>query len=363
MTVGLDVRKLNDGGIGRYIKNVLLGAVRRFPRDRFVLFCFSGQRDTIIRLLDKKNPNFQLQVVKTGLYSLAETFQLGFIVNRCGLDVFHTPHYVLPFCIKVPCVVTVHDLIHLHFPEYLPSFPARMYARLHIRHAMRNARRVITVSMASKKDIAANYPREAAKLRVIYNGLSVYPASGQGKTGNFFLYVGNLKPHKNVRALIDVIWEMRALGFPVNLKIVTQDKKTARLQAYIRDRQLSRSIRFYYDITDRRLFSLYADSRAVVSASRYEGFGLPPAEAALMKRPVIVSDIPVFREILDRDSCLIQSDRPGLSAQSIIDLFQNRKRLDRIVVENYRKVSRFSIDTAVARTRRVYAEAVRESEN
>jgi len=85
-------------------------------------------------------------------YSFAELFSLGARLNAVPFDVFHTPHYVLPFGIKAPTVITVHDLIQVRQPE---RFYYPLVAGALIRSGLRRATRVLTVSGASRADLVS----------------------------------------------------------------------------------------------------------------------------------------------------------------------------------------------------------------
>jgi glycosyltransferase involved in cell wall biosynthesis len=90
---------------------------------------------------------------------------------RAKADLLHEPHYVLPPLTRCRTVVTIHDCIHLRFPEYLPSRAAFAYAHTMIRLAARKADRVLTVSDASKRDILHYTGVAPEKVVVVYNGL------------------------------------------------------------------------------------------------------------------------------------------------------------------------------------------------
>src|SRR5437762_7731715 len=88
-----------------------------------------------------------------GNYSLAEQIRIPRALKREKVDLFHAPHYVLPPLVRCPSVVTIHDCIHLMFPQYLPNRWALAYARTSISLAAKRATRVLTVSESSKRDI------------------------------------------------------------------------------------------------------------------------------------------------------------------------------------------------------------------
>src|SRR5438093_2734549 len=144
MRVGIDVRKLGDGGIGEYIRETLIAARAARPDLEIVAFGTPGSQALLP--LDPVD----WVPVAAGKYSIAEHFMLPAAARGRGIDVFHAPHYVLPLALSIPAIVTVHDLIHVLFPR---SVLHRLYARFMIASACRRARRVIAVSDTLSPDL------------------------------------------------------------------------------------------------------------------------------------------------------------------------------------------------------------------
>jgi glycosyltransferase involved in cell wall biosynthesis len=153
--------------------------------------------------------------VDAGNYSLSEQWAVPRALARAKVQLFHAPHYVVSPLTPVPFVVTIHDCIHLRFPEYLPNRVASHYARVMMRMSARRSRRILTVSEASKQDILHYLHVPADKIEVIYNALDERLAQAPTPqdmdrvrdryqlTAPFILYAGNIKPHKNVDRLIE----------------------------------------------------------------------------------------------------------------------------------------------------------------
>jgi len=187
-------------------------------------------------------------------YSIRELFTIG---RGPKIDLFHAPHYVVPF-VKVPFVVTIHDLIHLRHRNPL----ARVYARTMIGRAVRKSRRVITVSNAVRDEIAAEFGH-AEKIAVTYNGVdSVFNSAGTKAAGRYFLFVGNDKPHKNVDRLV------AAFARVPEVQLILAGGTFERFRD--RDRIVVAGF-----VSSEELASLYRGAIALVLPSLEEGFGLP----------------------------------------------------------------------------------------
>src|SRR5262249_40564931 len=138
----------------------------RLDRDtEFVVLCRAEDGETLASL----GENFRPVPEQAPNYSLAEQVTVPLALWREGVTLFHAPHYVLPPLVRARSVVTIHDCIHLMFPQYLPSRFALRYARTMIALAARRAARVMTVSESSKRDILRFVDASADNIDVIYN--------------------------------------------------------------------------------------------------------------------------------------------------------------------------------------------------
>src|SRR6185295_9527501 len=149
MRVAIDARKLHDFGIGTYIRNLLRQLARIDRETEFVLLCRPQDQQELASV----GANFRGVPETAANYSIAEQLTVPWALKREGVTLFHAPHYVLPPLVRCRSVVTIHDCIHLMFPQYLPNRLAFQYARTSISLATRRATRVMTVSESSKRDI------------------------------------------------------------------------------------------------------------------------------------------------------------------------------------------------------------------
>ena len=273
MKVGIDARKIADFGIGTYIRGLLHALVTADGDDTYVAFA----PERLAHLLPAEVDH---RVIDAPHYSIQELMTVGRAVDGAGIDLFHAPHYVVPFT-RTPFVVTVHDLIHLHHPNPL----ARLYARQMIGRAVRNSRRVLTVSEAVKRDIVTTFGCRGDHVVVTPNGVGApFSRDGHAAEGRYFLYVGNDKPHKNVDVLVDAF---ASLG---DATLVLTGAPFERFRA--RDGVVVTGF-----VDDGELAALYRGAIALVMPSREEGFGLPALEAMACGGVVITSNDPALVEI------------------------------------------------------------------
>jgi alpha-1,3-rhamnosyl/mannosyltransferase len=288
MRIGIDARKIADFGIGTYIRG-LLQELAADHGDTYVAFAPQ-------RLAHLIPAGVEQVIVDAPHYSIREMIILGHAIEGAKVDLFHAPHYVVPFT-RVPFVVTIHDLIHLRNPNPI----ARLYARQMIGRAVRRSRRVLTVSESVKREIVSTFGCADGHVVVTPNGVGA-PFSEQGPAaqGRYFLYVGNDKPHKNVDVLVD------AFEFLAGVTLVLTGAPFERF------RSLQRVIvRGFVD--DSELAALYRGAIALVMPSREEGFGLPALEAMASGCAVITSNAAALVEITGDAALHVEPDVASLA--------------------------------------------------
>ena len=167
-TIGIDARKLHDFGIGTYIRNLVTSLAALDSENRYVVFYRSPAAGTLLADLPE---NFRVVAERSPVYSLREMVALSWRLFRLKLDLYHATHYVLPAVVPCRVVVTIHDIIHLLYPEFLPSRLAFLYAQRMIRRGLSRGDRIIAVSQNTKADLLQYFEVDGDKIEVIYNGV------------------------------------------------------------------------------------------------------------------------------------------------------------------------------------------------
>jgi glycosyltransferase involved in cell wall biosynthesis len=317
MKIAIDVRKWRDYGIGTYVRNLVRHLARLDHETTYFLFCLRSDEATLRDLAE----NFVPVIDDSAGYGLREHWSIPRLVRRLGADLLHTPHYVLPLLARRPAVVTVHDCIHLRFPEYLPRGPALRYARVMMSAALRRSALVFTVSEASRRDILHFYPRtDPEQILVVHNAvdaaLLVAPDEAERERvreryqirGRFVLYAGNVKPHKNVDRLVHAFARLRQRpGLEdVKLLIIGQDEnRYAGLRRTVEEAGVRQDVRFFGFVPDATLATLYRLASVFAFPSLYEGFGLPPLEAMACGTPVVTSRLSSLPEVVGDAALLV----------------------------------------------------------
>ena len=367
MRIGIDARKLHDFGIGTYIRNLLRQLTRIDQSTEFVVFC----RPQDVSALASLGNNFRVVTETAGNYSLAEQLRIPLALRREGVTLFHAPHYVLPPLVSCRSVVTIHDCIHLMFPQYLPNRFALGYARASMAYATRRATRVLTVSESSKRDIIRFFGTSPDKIDVIPNAFnerfSVEPKKEDVARVReryqlqdaFVLYAGNVKPHKNLERLIEAFSLVRRRGLG-NLKLVLigdEISKYAALRRAVHRHQLHPYVRFIGFMPEETLAVMYRLAGVFVFPSLYEGFGLPPLEAMASGTPVVTSNVSALPEVAGDAALLVDPYDPVAIADAIHDVLTNDSLRSLLCKKGRQRASQFSWEASARRVREIYRQA------
>jgi glycosyltransferase involved in cell wall biosynthesis len=369
--IGIDARRLHDFGIGTYIRN-LLRHLARLDRDtEFVVLAHPSDCDSLTSL----GRNFRIVPESAANYSVAEQVRIPLTLLRERVTLFHAPHYVLPPLVTCRSVVTIHDCIHLMFPQYLPSRLAFTYARKSIELAARRATRVMTVSESSKRDILRFVDIPADKIDVIYNAyderFGVEPREEEvirvreryQLHDEFVLYAGNVKPHKNLERLIEAFNLVRQRGLD-HLKLVLigdEISKYARLRRAVHSHQLHKYVRFLGYLPEETLAVMYRLAGVFVFPSLYEGFGLPPLEAMASGTPVVTSNVSSLPEVAGDAAVLVDPYRPEAIADGIQRVLCDESLRRDLRAKGLARAHQFSWEASVQRVREIYNEATQTS--
>jgi glycosyltransferase involved in cell wall biosynthesis len=289
---------------------------------------------------------------------------------RQGVTLFHAPHYVLPPLIRCRSVVTIHDCIHLMFPQYLPNRLAFGYARTSIGLAARRATRVLTVSESSKRDILRFVNTQPEKIDVIYNAyderFAIDPAEADvvrvrerfQLQDEFVLYAGNVKPHKNLERLIEAFHIVRKRGLD-HLKLVMigdEISKYTALRRAVHRHQLHPYVRFLGYLPEETLAVMYRLAGVFVFPSLYEGFGLPPLEAMASGTPVVTSNVSSLPEVAGDAAVLVDPYDPRAIADGMYRVLTDEQLRKDLRHRGVARAGMFSWEQSVRRVRKIYDE-------
>ncbi len=302
MKVGIDVRMSSSSGIGRFIRNLL----QHLLTEDNELFLTLVGCESLAAELRLPADRIALQRFGAPIYSVREQVEGAIVLSRLRADGLFFPHYNVPVLVRRPYVATIHDLTHLKYPA-LFGWVRTLGARTLMRQVVSRARRIVTVSNATKDDIESFFPEALGKITIVPNAVDpvfTQPSdadvasllSSRGLPRRYVLTVGNRKPNKNLATAARVIRELRRVDS--NVAWIVVGRRFANYDDVDRSRaSLGDGLIELPSVSDEELRLLYGGSLALLMPSLWEGFGLPVIEAMACGTPVVASNIPPFAEV------------------------------------------------------------------
>ena len=279
---------VTDGGIGTYLRNMLPRVARARPEWTFTAFAHPSRLHAVN---PEAVPNVVVRECAAPIYGLREQVELP-LRTPVDASVFWAPHYNFPVLSRRPVVVTVHDVCHLALEELNGGGLRSAYARYMLSAVRRRAAGILFDSEFSRGEMTRLVG--ACDGNAAVSPLAVDPQwhSARSRAPErplpepYLLYVGNLKRHKNVPALLAAF---RSVTDRIPHKLVLVGRGTG-LRA---DPQVSTisddRVIFAGEVSADRLAQYVVHADALVTASLYEGFGLPALEAMAAGIPCLVS--------------------------------------------------------------------------
>ena len=381
MNIGIDARLYGvyHRGIGRYTEQLILGLSKLKDDNRYTLFMRPKEAQTFN--LDKAK--FKIIITHTPHYSIKEHFIMPQLIRKSKVDIMHFPHLNVPIWCPISYIVTIHDLIVYHFPDTratnLPNWKYKIKVLLYnfvLKNAVKKAKKIITVSEFTKRDIVKNLEIDEKKINVTYLGVDKMllhtnimqntPQFTQVLEDKFkikkkyLLYVGSAYPHKNLKKLIDAYKIIRT-EHERNWQLVLvgrEDEFYRRLKDYVEkniDNNLKKDILFTGQVNDKDLDGLYRGAKLFVFPSLYEGFGLPPLEAESRATAVACSKASCLPEVLGDSAYYFDPKDTNAMARAIDKSAGSHSINDELCSRGLERAKLFSWEEMTRKTADIYS--------
>jgi glycosyltransferase involved in cell wall biosynthesis len=266
-------------------------------------FTFVGLGSTEIMSLDRSW--FPGRVIDSGIsgenrftWAFGELFAVSRWAKKLGADLIHCPALLGPMKSDMPTVLTLHDMLYFSHPQYMSTGIYTRPVRWMEEKAAKNATRILTISEQSRSDIRRflHVPADRIDMVPLAGTSSGRGArSTQPRSETLILATGNRRPHKNWEGLVRAL----ALVDPTIRPrlVVTGSHGDDPLAPVVAELGLEDWVELKGWVSSEELAELYGRTTVMAMPSFCDGFCLPALEAMVEGIPVMLSDIPVYREV------------------------------------------------------------------
>jgi len=345
-----------------------------------------GSMDLYARKLAE---NLDVPKLYTNIYQeVAELFHISFLnpravqaawqdwrfvrmLNRQS-GILHLPNHHLGrygLFLKVPYIITVHDLIRYFDLKggaaliHRPNLRDRFYLTLDYK-GVKKAARIIAVSHTTKRDLIEHLGIAEGRISVVYEGIDhqlFKPTSRRLVDYPYLLFVGSEHPRKNFVGLLRAFSRLKRRGEFRNLKLLKVGKAGG-TEAQFREHSLravselgiAPDVIFTDYVAEEDLPAYYSGAECFILPSLYEGFGFPPLEAMACGCPVIVSNVASLPEIVGDAALKVNPDNADSLACAISLVLTDERLRQELVARGLERAGEFSWERAASETLDVY---------
>ena len=369
MRIAIDIRKINEFGVGTYIWNLVRNIAPLDTRNEYLLLGSSRH----LHELGPLPPNFKQLYQSEGQSFWTNYWTLPALLGRNHVDVFHVPHHEAPLFPRCKLVVTIHDCVHLLFPQENESRFRKHRSYLQTKRIVERAQHIIVVSKSTQADLNHIFETPEGKVSVAHNALDERFAFNHSADERkqvleryqlndpFILYSGKIRPHKNLHRLIE--------AFAVLKSELAEDERYKNLKLIIIGDELSKhqylrltvirsgvqqDVRFFGFVPYPILRVFYQSASLFAFPSLYEGFGLPPLEAMANRTAVIASNSSSLPEVLDDAAVLVNPENVFDIARGMKSILLDDALRQKLIQKGIEQVKKFSWKIAAQKVIETY---------
>jgi len=392
MRIGIDCRTILNPekgeatGVGHYTYQLVRHLLKIDNKNNYILFF---DRTVESRRLAKfRKPNIVIKFFPFIQYAkflpfVYSHYLVSASLEKEKLDVFHSPTVRLPTNYKRPAVITVHDLAVFKFPDLYIDKKSSM-DRANIPAVIQQAKKIIAVSKATKKDLGELFGVSADKINVIYHGLDKRFFKNQTPEkikavkekyrieGEYFLFLGELHFRKNIVRIIEAFERLKD-----RITRIKSEKKNSTLfnkyklvlagpagrgvseiQAKINDSKYKEDIILTGYIDPEDIDALYEGAKCFVFPSLYEGFGMPAIEAMANKIPVITSKVSSLPEVANGRAVLVDPYNVAEISQAMFEVITSPLLVKELSRSSFEWAKNFSWEKCAQETLDCYQKVI-----
>ena len=355
-------------GVGQYVQELLEELLDKAPKDMFFSVMLHPSLDMKHPLVKFVSRRKNAEIMWFDIPAIGLKRDIKFFLKRRKLkcDLFHCLYSNHPLFLKGEQMVTIHDLKYVLHPEFMGAKGKlkSIYLKNLMRHAAKHCEKLITVSESTRNDLLKVFPYMSGlkeRARVVYEAATVSMKTNREMIKKFelerpyFLYLGELRPHKNVGRVIQAFMQFKTQVSPdADIRLIVAGKPH---KSFVMPADAHREdIIFTGYVKDDDAYTLYSNALAYCLPSLYEGFGLPILEAMKCGCPVITSDFSSTAEVAGEAGVLVDPLSVDAIADAMSRIYTDGVFRQELVAKGYEREKEFSWAKAAEETLVIYKE-------
>jgi len=366
LKIGLDARSIGSRvcGVSR-VTSCLIKSLSEIDRDNeYIVYTDSTVLDFNL------GQNFRVCSTHCSKNNPAHDLKFYSILKKDELDLYHAMHSWFPEFIPngIKTVVTIYDLFSFIDPQFfIKHKPFHKLFQLYFKYltgrSVKKADAIITISNYCKEELIKHFPLSDQKLNVIYLAEGVDNSnrvinSNTGKRiikSDYLFYLGNCRSYKNVGLLIEGFYIFLKKTEKPDLKLVIAGNDVYdSLENKAKKLGIAEKISFFINPSDDDIKNLYANSKAFIMPSRYEGFGIPVLEAMGFGVPVIISDADALLEVAGDAALVFNKNSPVELALAIEKILSDDKLRRKLIENGSKRAKEFTWKSSAMKLKSLY---------
>lgn len=365
--IGIDARSLGEPGIGHYVQRLVNGLATIDGDNLYCLFVgslYDGEFDDL--------PENFVRITETSpVYSFRERLALSWRQLRQRLDLYHATHYILPIWLPRRTVTTVHDILHLLYPDFMPGRLSMYVAPTQIRSTLARSDHIIAESQNTSADLVDYFDVRPRKISRIYPGVddefTPETAKGDEKIRRelgldkpYVLFRGDPRPHKNEENTLRAFAAATAKT-ATEVELVCLGDRAASQERFAHLAgvlDLEQRVRWLDTPPADHLPSLLRGAQLFLYPTLYEGFPMPVVESMACGLPVITANNATIREIAEGSAKLVDTSSVSSLAGAIGWCLNDQQLTANLAADGLRRAVEFRWRRVAQQTRDVYESAL-----